>query len=145
MKQILTYSNFNINGTSVPLFTAGQQGLLFTQARLTGLTLVQQAPNSGGTMAMTGDLIGQGMGFGHTLLATGNGDISVTFYGELDEYYRLVNTDQLEVIVGYPVPFSTSGTTSGYTTTAGEVTWLPQGVYSGHSFAIDGNGDVSYS
>lgn len=145
MKQILTYSNFNVDGLNINLFTAGHQGLIFTQARFSGLTLAQTAPNSGGSMPMSGDLIGQGLGFGHSLVASGTGSITVTMYGELQEYYRIINSSQLEVIVGYPVPFQTNGVISGYTTVVGEATWLPQGVYTGYTFSVNANNEVLYT
>lgn len=144
MKQILTYSNFNINATDLNLFTAGPEGLIFTASASIGVSFKIQAPNGGGTMVLSGDLIGKGLGYGHSILASGNGDVHLTMYGTLEEYYRVINTDELEVVVGYPVPFNSNGTDGSYTFTTGNTTWLPQGVYTGNSYSLDGNNSVIF-
>jgi len=144
MKQILTYSNFNINATDINLFTAGTEGLIFTASASIGISFKIQAPNGGGTMVISGDLIGKGLGYGHSLLASGNGDVHLTMYGTLSEYYRIINTDELEVVVGYPVPFNENGSDGSYTFSSGETTWLPQGVYTGNSYSLDGNNLVIF-
>lgn len=137
VKTIMSYSRvIDTQGLDQILFTGGQQGLLFTASEQSGLT-IKITPSSGGTIITSGVLTGSGLGFGDSLVVNGVGHLMASMWGELQEYYRLVNTNQLEVIVGSPVTVGSSGTIGNYTVVSGDTVVLPAGIYDDNTYSIN--------
>lgn len=137
VKRIMSYSRvIDTQGTDKTLFTGGQQGLLFIASEQSGLT-IKISPSAGGTITTSGELIGSGLAFGDSLVVNGVGHLMVSMWGELQEYYRLVNTNQLEVIVASPVTVESSGTIGTYTVVSGETVVLPAGIYDDNNYSIN--------
>lgn len=139
VKRIMTYSRvIDTQGADQAIFTGGQQGVLFTASEQSGLT-IKVSPSAGGIITTSGVLTGSGIAFGDSLLVNGIGHLVVSMYGELQEYYRLVNSNQLEVIIGSPVSVGSSGTIGGYTATEGQDVWIPAGIYTDNDYSITYN------
>lgn len=132
-------------GVDVTLFSGGNQGVLFTASEQNGLT-IKIAPSSGGSITTSGILTGSGLSLNDSLVVNGAGHLILSMWGELNDYYRIVNTDQLEVIVGSPVIFNRFGTVGGISVTSDAAGfWIPAGVYSDHDYSISGSGVVTWS
>ena len=137
VKRIMSYSRvIDTQGVDQILFTGGQQGVLFTASEQSGLT-IKISPSAGGTITTSGVLTGSGLAFGDNLVVNGVGHLVVSMWGELQEYYRIVNVNQLEVIVGSPVTVGSSGTIGGYTASSGQEVWIPAGIYSDNDYFIN--------
>ena len=137
VKMIMSYSRvIDTQGSDQIIFTGGQQGLLFTFSEQSGLT-IKITPSSGGTITTSGVLTGSGLSFGDSLVVNGVGHLMASMWGELREYYRLVNTNQLEVIVGSPVTVGSSGTIGGNTVVSGDTVVLPAGIYDDNNYSIN--------
>ncbi len=137
VKRIMSYSRvIDTQGGDQTLFTGGPQGVLFTASEQSGLS-IKISPSAGGTITTSGVLTGSGLAFGDSLIVNGVGHLVVSMWGELQEYYRLVNTNQLEVIVGSPVTVGTPGTIGAYTAVEGQEVWVPAGIYDDNNYSID--------
>lgn len=137
VKMIMSYSRvIDTQGSDQILFTGGQEGLLFTSSEQSGLT-IKITPSSGGTITTSGVLTGSGLSFGDSLVVSGVGHLMASMWGDLREYYRLVNTNQLEVIVGSPVTVGSSGMIGNYTVVSGETVRIPAGIYDDNNYSIN--------
>ena len=137
VKTIMSYSRvIDTQGVDQTLFTGGPQGLLFTASEQSGLT-IKITPSSGGTITTSGILTGAGLGFGDSLVVNGAGYLVTAMWGELREYYRLVNTNQLEVIVASSVTVGSSGMIGAYPAVSGEAIFVPAGIYSDNNYSIN--------
>ena len=137
VKRIMSYSRvIDTQGVDQTLFTGGQQGVLFTTSEQSGLT-IKISPSAGGLIATSGVLTGSGIAFGDSLVVNGTGHLVVSMWGELQEYYRLVNANQLEVIVGSPVTVGSTGSIGSYSTTAGQELWIPAGIYTDNNYSVN--------
>lgn len=137
VKRMMSYARvIDTLGVDQTLFTGGQQGLMFTAAEQSGLSITV-IPVTGGTIPISGGLIGSGLSYRDSLVVNGAGHLMVTMWGELHEYYRIVNSNQLEVIVGSPVNVGTSGTIGTYSTSEGEDVWIPAGIYTDNNYSIN--------
>jgi hypothetical protein len=144
MKNIYTYSRGSIttSGVDKTLFTGGREGLIVTAVTNLGLTLKLWAEGDNLPVTLTGSLVGLGLGWGDKLLANGTGSLAVTFWGSLDSTVQIVNTNQLEVIVGAPVDFAKAGTVGGVAVSASSPIWMRPGIYTDYAFSLDANGKV---
>ena len=128
MKEIITYTRSGINTTpDLKLFTAGRSGLMFTAVNASGLTL-KAGLARGGTILLPSNPVGAGLGYGDSLLVVGTGDLLVTFWGELEETYR-INGTALEVLVASPIPYGSTGTVGGVPVTLGTTVITKPGLY----------------
>lgn len=135
MKEIITYSRAAINSvTDLKLFTAGVTGLMFTSVNAPGLTLKAELAR-GGTVLLGSNPVGAGLGYGDSLLVSGNGEILTTFYGSLEETYR-INGLALEVIVATPIIFNKAGTVGGIAVTIGKATVIKPGIYTDKTYSL---------
>lgn len=146
MKNIYTYSRGSINtgGVDKILLTGGKEGLIFTAVTNLGLTLKLWAEGDDLPVTLTGSPVGLGLGWGDRLLANGTGSLAVTFWGSLDSTVQIVNTNQLEVIVGSPVEFAKSGTVGGVAVSTSNPVWIKPGIYTNYAFSLDANGKVTW-
>jgi hypothetical protein len=144
-KRIMSYSRvIDTQGSDQTLFSGGQQGVLFTAFEQSGLS-VKINPSTGGVITTSGLLTGSGLSFGDNLVVNGAGHIILSMWGELSQYYRLVNTNQLEVIVGSPIVVAKTGLIGSVSTTTGLVSWVPAGIYTDHTYSINSSLEVSWS
>jgi len=146
MKGIYTYSRGNLDtqASDLNLFTAGKEGLIFTAESRLGVDLKLKSGFDNSVVTYTGSIVGSGLGYGDSLLANGTGSLVVTFWGSLETTARIVNTSDLEVIVGSLVRFGNNGTvgTNTVTTDVGG-SWVLPGLYSDHTYSIN-NGIVTW-
>lgn len=141
----MSYSRvLDTSGSDQTLFTGGQQGVLFTAFEQSGFT-VKINPSSGGSITTAGLLTGSGLSFGDSLVVNGSGHILLSMWGELSQYYRIVNTNQLEVIVGSPIIVAKTGTIGSIETTQGESVWIPAGIYSDNTYSLNSSLEVTWS
>lgn len=135
MKEIITYSRANINSTTdIRLFTAGVTGLMFTSVNAVGLTLKAELAR-GGVVLLPSNPIGAGLGYGDSLLVSGNGDIFATFYGTLEETYR-INGGALEVLVATPITFNKTGNIGYVPVVSGKVVVIKPGIYTDRVYSL---------
>lgn len=144
MKRLLSYARvINTNGDDKDLFTCGTQGIIFLAINVTGLTF-KLSLSSGGVIPFSEDSIGSGMSFGDTLIANGDGYVHISMWGELQEYYRIVNLDNLEVIVGSPIPVDSIGQIGNITSDLSKPIWVPANIYTDNKYSIDNFGVVTW-
>lgn len=144
MKRILSYSRvINTDGEDNELFTCGPQGLIFVGINSTGLNF-KLSLSSGGVIPFSENSIGFGMSFGDTLIANGDGHVYISMWGELREYYRLVNLDNLEVIVGSPIPVDSIGQIGDIPSDRSKPIWVPANIYTDNKYSIDDEGVVTW-
>jgi hypothetical protein len=146
MKGIYTYSRGSINASGIDktLFTGGKEGLIVTAVTNLGLTLKLRAAGDNLPVTITGSLVGLGLGYGDKLIANGVGSLAVTFYGSLESTIQIVNTNQLEVLVGSQVTFANSGTVGTTQVTANTPVWLKPGIYTNQAFIINSDNTVTW-
>lgn len=122
------------------LFTGGYTGLIFTKSTNVGLTLKMWSEGDDAIVPISGSIVGLGLGYGDKLFANGVGSLAITFWGELESIYRIINTNQLEVIVGGQIRFGLSGNAvGGLDITRNIPIWVKPGVYSDREYIIDSN------
>lgn len=144
MKRLLSYARvINTNGADYELFTGGPQGITFLAVNVTGLTF-KLSISSGGTIPFSENSIGSGMSFGDKLLANGNGHVHISMWGELKEYYRIVELNKLEVIVGSPITVASAGRIGDIPSDTSKPTWVPANIYQDNDYSIDNNGVVTW-
>lgn len=144
MKRLLSYARvINTNGIDNELFTCGPQGIIFLAVNVTGLTF-NISLSSGGVIPFSPNSIGSGMSFGDKLIANGDGYVHISMWGELQEYYRIVNVNNLEVIVGSPIPVASVGSIGNIPIDSNKTIWVPANVYEDNVYSIDNEGVVTW-
>lgn len=135
MKEITHYGRASINSvTDLKLFTAGVTGLMFTSVNAPGLTLKAELAR-GGIVLLPNNPVGAGLGYGDSLLVSGNGDIFATFYGTLEETYR-INGGALEVLVATPITFNKAGNIGSIPVVSGKAVVIKPGIYTDRVYSL---------
>lgn len=144
MKRLLSYSRvINTNGIDNELFTCGPLGITFLAVNVSGLTF-KLSLSSGGVIPFSENSIGFGMALGDTLLVNGDGYVHISMWGELREYYRLVNSNNLEVIIGSPIPVASEGQIGNIRSDLNKPIWVPANIYDDNVYSIDDEGVVTW-
>lgn len=146
-KQIYTYSRGNIDtgGSDMELFTGGYTGLIFTKSTNIGLTLKMWSEGDDSIVPVSGSIVGLGLGYGDKLFANGVGSLAITFWGELESIYRIVNTDELEVLVGGQITFGQSGNALGGLSISSNVpVWVKPGIYADRAYSLNSSNQVTW-